>query len=239
MGSLSLLSRQKFSSNVVERCLQLCLPDERERLISELRDSGSLGELLRDVYGNYVIQSALSVATEAQLNGLLAQVGPVLSSLRTSGRDCECNLSLARAEFHACLHLGVTGDRYAWCTHVLLNPLLCYLLFVARKSNFSLRCSGSLVACLLEQFVRFRFSSSTGEFIVCEFIVFCSRCEVNPPRWHSCPRVHTSRCFTVFSLRLNFFGHFSSGSRHVPFNVVAHQLPWTCAVIHRKKEEAQ
>ena len=28
------------------------------------------------------------------------------------------------------------------------------------------------VACLLEQFVRFRFSSSTGEFIVCEFIVF-------------------------------------------------------------------
>jgi len=86
MGSLSLLSRQKFSSNVVERCLQLCLPDERERLISELRDSGSLGELLRDVYGNYVIQSALSVATEAQLNGLLAQVGPVLSSLRTSGQ---------------------------------------------------------------------------------------------------------------------------------------------------------
>ena len=33
-----------------------------------------------------------------------------------------------------------------------------------------------------------------------------------------------------------FFGHFSSGSRHVPFNVVASQLPWTCAVIHRKKK---
>ena len=27
----------------------------------------------------------------------------------------------------------------------------------------------------------------------------------------------------------------SSGSRHVPFNVVAHQLLWTCAVIHRKR----
>ena len=28
----------------------------------------------------------------------------------------------------------------------------------------------------------------------------------------------------------------SSGSRHVPFNVVAHQLLWPCAVIHRKKK---
>ena len=28
--------------------------------------------------------------------------------------------------------------------------------------------------------------------------------EVNPPRWHSCPRVHTSQRVTFFSLRLKF-----------------------------------
>ena len=43
----------------------------------------------------------------------------------------------------------------------------------------------------------------------------------------------------LFLHEAEFFGHFSSGSRHVPFNVVANQLPWTCAVIKRKKRWSQ
>merc|ERR1712113_69718 len=72
--------------NVVERCLQLCTAEDRERMVRELADSRSVGELLRDVYGNYVIQSALSVTPEPLLNVMLSSIRPVLPSLRSSGQ---------------------------------------------------------------------------------------------------------------------------------------------------------
>lgn len=85
MGRLNVLSRQKFSSNVVEKCLQLCGPEDKERMIGELADMRGLGELLRDVYGNYVVQSALSVSPEPLLSTFLGAVRPLLPSLRASG----------------------------------------------------------------------------------------------------------------------------------------------------------
>eukprot|EP00403_Amphidinium_massartii_P018153 CAMPEP_0178428648 /NCGR_PEP_ID=MMETSP0689_2-20121128/30388_1 /TAXON_ID=160604 /ORGANISM="Amphidinium massartii, Strain CS-259" /LENGTH=1091 /DNA_ID=CAMNT_0020050431 /DNA_START=229 /DNA_END=3500 /DNA_ORIENTATION=- len=86
-GCLNNLSRQKFSSNVVERCLQLCGPQEREQMLMELCSLGSIvGELLRDVYGNYVIQSALSIASEPHLSVLLSLIRPVLPSMRMNNQ---------------------------------------------------------------------------------------------------------------------------------------------------------
>merc|ERR1719229_2043523 len=52
----------------------------------ELADVRGLGELLRDVYGNYVVQSALSMAVEPQLSHFLGAVRPLLPSLRASGQ---------------------------------------------------------------------------------------------------------------------------------------------------------
>ncbi|CAK0855322.1 unnamed protein product, partial [Prorocentrum cordatum] len=43
LGRLNVLSRQKFSSNVVEACLRTCRPEDRERMIAELADSRGLG----------------------------------------------------------------------------------------------------------------------------------------------------------------------------------------------------
>lgn len=86
LGRLNVLSRQKFSSNVVEACLQRCKQEDKERMITELADSRGLGELLRDVYGNYVVQSALSVAQEPLLSHFLGAVRPLLPSLRASGQ---------------------------------------------------------------------------------------------------------------------------------------------------------
>ncbi|CAE7671393.1 unnamed protein product, partial [Symbiodinium sp. CCMP2456] len=85
-GRLNVLSRQKFSSNVVERCLQLASPEDRARMITELADPRGLGELLRDIYGNYVVQSALNIAVEPQISAVLAAVRPLLPSLRSSGQ---------------------------------------------------------------------------------------------------------------------------------------------------------
>jgi len=86
LGRLNVLSRQKFSSNVVERCLQVSSPEDRIRMIMELSDVRSLGELLRDVYGNYVVQSALFLACEPQLTQFLGALRPLLPSLRASGQ---------------------------------------------------------------------------------------------------------------------------------------------------------
>ncbi len=60
-GNYAFLSTQKFSSNVVEKCLKLGVEEPRARLVRELMTSPHLGQLLQDQYANYVIQSALSV----------------------------------------------------------------------------------------------------------------------------------------------------------------------------------
>jgi hypothetical protein len=60
-GSYAFLAMQKFSSNVVEKCLKLGVEEHRGRLVRELTASSRLGQLLQDQYANYVIQSALSV----------------------------------------------------------------------------------------------------------------------------------------------------------------------------------
>ncbi len=60
-GNYAFLSMQKFSSNVVEKCLKLGVEESRSRLVRELTTSPHLGQLLQDQYANYVIQSALSV----------------------------------------------------------------------------------------------------------------------------------------------------------------------------------
>jgi len=60
-GNYAFLSMQKFSSNVVEKCLKLGVEEPRSRLVRELMTSPHLGQLLQDQYANYVIQSALSV----------------------------------------------------------------------------------------------------------------------------------------------------------------------------------
>jgi len=85
-GRLGVLSRQKFSSNVVERCLQLSGPEERLVMIRELADTRVLGELLRDVFGNYVVQSALTITPEPELSHFLGCIRPLLPSLRANGQ---------------------------------------------------------------------------------------------------------------------------------------------------------
>ena len=60
-GNYAFLAMQKFSSNVVEKCLKLGAEEYRSRLVRELMTSPRLGQLLQDQYANYVIQSALSV----------------------------------------------------------------------------------------------------------------------------------------------------------------------------------
>lgn len=58
-GNYVELSMQKFSSNVVEKCLKVLDEDERAKIIAELLHMETFEQVLQDPYANYVIQSAL------------------------------------------------------------------------------------------------------------------------------------------------------------------------------------
>jgi hypothetical protein len=55
---------------------------ERETVVRELTHSALLGRLLQDSYGNYVIQSALSVSSGTTHSDLVDAIKPFLPSLR-------------------------------------------------------------------------------------------------------------------------------------------------------------
>jgi Pumilio-family RNA binding repeat len=63
VGKVNLLAIQKFSSNVMEKCLERCTDRVKEQYLHELSDTDRVRELMMDPFGNYVIQRALSVAT--------------------------------------------------------------------------------------------------------------------------------------------------------------------------------
>jgi len=56
------LSEQKFSSNVIEKCLQQNQPDIQEAMIREIAKSRNIALMIVDQYANYVVQRALTLA---------------------------------------------------------------------------------------------------------------------------------------------------------------------------------
>eukprot|EP00468_Gymnochlora_sp_CCMP2014_P009114 CAMPEP_0167762498 /NCGR_PEP_ID=MMETSP0110_2-20121227/12804_1 /TAXON_ID=629695 /ORGANISM="Gymnochlora sp., Strain CCMP2014" /LENGTH=1142 /DNA_ID=CAMNT_0007649385 /DNA_START=1 /DNA_END=3429 /DNA_ORIENTATION=+ len=90
-GHYCRLSKQKFSSNVVEKCLRVGSCDWQTSIIEELMDKGNYNgntvlSLLQDSYGNYVMQNALNVAETAQAALLVQLIKPHLGALRKNIR---------------------------------------------------------------------------------------------------------------------------------------------------------
>ena len=85
IGRVCLLAIQKFSSNVMEKCLERCTDRVREEYLNELNDSDRLRELMMDPFGNYVVQRALSVSTHSQAIRLVETMKPHLSSSNGGG----------------------------------------------------------------------------------------------------------------------------------------------------------
>ena len=84
-GHYAELSAQKFSSNVVEKCLKLteeCLRPLQDKIVEEMAEYPHILRLLQDPYANYVVQSALSVSSGALYEKLVDKIRPYLNSLR-------------------------------------------------------------------------------------------------------------------------------------------------------------
>ncbi|XVE94987.1 hypothetical protein REPUB_Repub02eG0057800 [Reevesia pubescens] len=70
-GNFASLSRNRYGSNVVEKCLVESGERQSTRIIMELLRSPIVSRLLVDPFGNYVIQSALSVSKGFVYHALL------------------------------------------------------------------------------------------------------------------------------------------------------------------------
>lgn len=70
-NKLSELSIQKYSSNVIERCLEKADKKTVSLYIEEISGSDKLHVLIRNPFGNYVVQRALRIASEQDRQSLI------------------------------------------------------------------------------------------------------------------------------------------------------------------------
>jgi len=74
-GRVLMLSQHKFASNVVEKCVSNASIEERSRLICEVcQDDSFLGAMIKDQYGNYVVQKMIDTAGDSDLGVLMAKI---------------------------------------------------------------------------------------------------------------------------------------------------------------------
>ncbi|KXX74230.1 Pumilio y domain family member 4 [Madurella mycetomatis] len=83
-GRIIALSKHKFSSNVVEKCLRCASEQSRDMIVSELLTAGEIERLLRDSFANYVVQTALDYATPVMKHRLVETIRPCLPSIRAT-----------------------------------------------------------------------------------------------------------------------------------------------------------
>ena len=70
-GQMVTLSRHKFASNVVEKCIQFCTREDRTNIIAEVLSTGPDGadlllSLMTDQFSNYVLQRLLDCCDDDQ-----------------------------------------------------------------------------------------------------------------------------------------------------------------------------
>ena len=77
------LSKKKFSSNVIDK--GIIQDDELSiKLIKHMIDSKVIPEMIKDQYGNYVIQKALTVTSGSIFMSIIKQIQPVVQTLKQS-----------------------------------------------------------------------------------------------------------------------------------------------------------
>lgn len=82
-GNILEFSNHKFASNVIEKCLCFGLPEDKKLIIDEILEgsedeelqmSGALYLMMKDRYGNYVIQKCIEVAQGQQKDFLIKRI---------------------------------------------------------------------------------------------------------------------------------------------------------------------
>ncbi|ORX86626.1 ARM repeat-containing protein [Basidiobolus meristosporus CBS 931.73] len=100
-GSVCVLSVQKFSSNVIEKCIRVADPETRKGLIEELLNPEQLEKLLRDSFANYVVQTALDYADPVQRTQLVECIKPMIPFIKNTPYGKRIQGKLLREPSHS------------------------------------------------------------------------------------------------------------------------------------------
>lgn len=83
LGNISALSKQKFSSNVIEKCIRTADPHVQRAFVREmLGPNNELERMLRDSFANYVVQTAMDFVDAETRNALIDAIRPILPAIR-------------------------------------------------------------------------------------------------------------------------------------------------------------
>ncbi|KAJ2159227.1 hypothetical protein GGF46_003197, partial [Coemansia sp. RSA 552] len=106
------LSVQKFSSNVMEKCIRMASPATRKQLVAPLLQRDKLEMLMRDSYGNYVVQTALDFADQHQRIEIIEAILPLLPLIRNTPYGKRIYSKLQRDGFISAVP-SAAGSRHA------------------------------------------------------------------------------------------------------------------------------
>lgn len=98
LPNLTKLAMNKYSSNVLEKCLAQAPSDVVELFVMDLCSSGNLETLLADEFGNYVVQRALKASTGVAASMLMDTIKPLVAMISAEHvrRKIEARLREAR-----------------------------------------------------------------------------------------------------------------------------------------------
>ncbi len=86
-GNVLMMSKHKFASNVVEKCVSFGTTQDRQDILDEVivtKTDGTtaLYTMMKDQFANYVVQKLLDVASEQQRINIVTKIKPQLPSLK-------------------------------------------------------------------------------------------------------------------------------------------------------------
>ncbi|ORX71983.1 hypothetical protein DL89DRAFT_291239 [Linderina pennispora] len=112
IGHICGLSVQKFSSNVMEKCIRLASTSTRRALVAPILQRDKLDTLMRDSYGNYVVQTALDFADPQQRMEIIDAIRPLLPTIRHTPYGKRIYTKLQRDGFVSAVP-SAAGSRHA------------------------------------------------------------------------------------------------------------------------------
>ena len=81
-GNIPALSKQKFSSNVIEKCLRTADIETKRMMIEEMLHANEIEKMLRDSFANYVVQTAMDYADPDTKMRMIDTIRPILPAIK-------------------------------------------------------------------------------------------------------------------------------------------------------------
>ncbi|KAL8838035.1 MAG: hypothetical protein Q9170_002316 [Blastenia crenularia] len=120
-GNIPLLSKQKFSSNVIEKCLRGAESHVSRMMIEEMLNANELEKMLRDSFANYVVQTAIDYADPETKAHLVDAIRPILPSIRQTPYGRRIQSKIMGSDMHGRLSGGGTPNESSSPGQIPLN----------------------------------------------------------------------------------------------------------------------